>query len=100
MSSDYRRWVQAVFHLSSLSYASITQSEIELQLLSKDSSKCDNRVIEPATESEIDMSEGIMEMFGMSNSNNEVKIYIKFFFILSCHWHFPFSKYGTARSHF
>lgn len=72
MSFDYRRWVQAVFHLSSLSYASITQSEIKLQLLSKDSSKCDNRVIEPGTESEIDMSEGIMEMFGMSNSNNEI----------------------------
>lgn len=74
MSSDFRRWVQAVFHLKILNYSSITEAETKLQLLSKESSKSDNRVIEPATEPEIDMSEGIIEMFGMSNSNNEVKI--------------------------
>lgn len=67
-----RRWVQAVFHLNSLSYSSMTENEIKLQLLPKESSKSDNRVIEPAIESEIDMSEGIIEMFGMSNSNNEI----------------------------
>ncbi|XP_074334657.1 tRNA N(3)-methylcytidine methyltransferase trm141 isoform X2 [Apium graveolens] len=64
-----RRWVQAVFHLKSLYYTA--EAETKLPVLSKESTKSDNRVIEPATESEIDMSEGISEMFGMSNSNNE-----------------------------
>lgn len=98
LSSDFRRWVQAVFHLKSLNYSN-TEAVTKLQLLSKESSQSDNRVIEPITESEIDMSEGIIEMFGMSNSNNEVKDYFKFFLILISQWLFFFFNYNIPQSH-
>lgn len=85
---DFRRWIQAVFHLSNGLTSSRTESTVEVELF-RGNGKSDflfgnldlvrqseeNNAKELANDFEVDMSEGMaFEMFGMSHSSREVKI--------------------------
>ena len=84
--SDFRRWLQAVFHFSDGLKPSFTESAIKFDLCqenvepissSRNSDQLcqsENCAKELANDLEVDMSEGMaFEMFGISHSSDEVK---------------------------